>query len=88
MLMSKAGPAIRQYQIVQARPDLVQVRIVPDARRSLDMPALERAAGEMLGPSVRCELRLEREIPSEATGKYRIYKSMDETSPVPDGPGG
>lgn len=86
VLLSRAGAAIRQYQIVQERIDLVEIRIVPDSRRSLDIPGLERLAREMLGPTVRCEIRLVREIPIETTGKYRIYKTMVDASRIRNGP--
>jgi phenylacetate-CoA ligase len=71
----EAVEGMRQYQLVQTEPDLIELRIVPD--RGFDdasRAALHQALAPVL-PGVRVRLDLVPEIRPEPSGKYRIVQS-------------
>jgi len=65
--------AIRRFQVVQERPDLVLLRLVTDANWDAETRRhLESLVRRTLGPLVRFEVELVAEIPLTALGKQRV----------------
>jgi phenylacetate-CoA ligase len=67
---------IRQYQLLQERPERVSLRIVPRAKLGKEeMDALHRIVGEILGEG-DLEVILVDEIRVEPSGKFRPSRSL------------
>ena len=75
-LMAEAGDRIKQYQLVQERLDHVVLRIVPEEASPPDPDLLRGALGELLGPRVDVSVVFEPDLPPDATGKTRHYRSL------------
>ena len=72
----KADLAIREAQIVQERPDLVRVRVVPGAEFGARQEAdLVRRLRLRLGEAMRVEVERVKEIERGANGKFRAVVS-------------
>ena len=66
-----------QYQVVQETCDRVVMRIVPRRNPTdVEVAAVARAVGEVLGPEVELAVNLVDDIHDEINGKYRIYRSL------------
>jgi phenylacetate-CoA ligase len=75
--ISGADTWIRQYQLLQERPDRIVLRIQPMAGHVSDqVTAVERSVRPLLGPGVDFGVQLLDEIPLEATGKFRALRSL------------
>lgn len=75
-LVAEAGERIKQYQLVQERLDHVVLRLVPEQASPPDSGRLRAVLGELLGPGVNVSVVLEANIPPDATGKSRQYRSL------------
>lgn len=65
--------AIRRFQVVQERPDLVLLRLVADTDWNAETSRhLESLVRQTLGPMVRFEIQLVADIPLTAIGKHRV----------------
>jgi len=68
---------IRQYQLLQERPDRIVLRIQPVAGPvSEQVSAIERSVRPLLGPGVDFGVQLIDEIPLESSGKFRPLRSL------------
>ena len=68
---------IRQYQLLQERPDRIVLRIQPVAGSvSEQVSAIERSVRPLLGPGVDFGVQLLDEIPLESSGKFRVLRSL------------
>jgi phenylacetate-CoA ligase len=68
---------IRQYQLLQERPDRILLRIQPVAGPvSEQVSAIERSVRPLLGPGVDFGVQLLDEIPLESSGKFRVLRSL------------
>jgi phenylacetate-CoA ligase len=71
---------MHQYQVIQERRDRVLMRIVPSRDPTAsDVAKLRRVVGDVLGPLVELDVQLVDDIPEEAHGKFRIYRSLVES---------
>src|SRR5918996_132220 len=82
----EAIEGMQQYQFVQTRSDVVELRVVPnddfgDASRQALLAALRPVL-----PGVAVHIRTMPSIPSEPSGKYRIVKSEVATTNGSMGP--
>jgi phenylacetate-CoA ligase len=72
---------VGQYQLTQERRDRVVLRVVPRLSPSpADISRLEGAAREHFGPGVDFQVLLVPEIPLEASGKFRVSRSLVESA--------
>jgi phenylacetate-CoA ligase len=73
-----AGRAwLGQYQLTQERPDHLVFRVVPRVPPSLeDLSRLEAAILDGTGPGITLAVQLVPEIPLEASGKFRLSRSL------------
>ena len=70
-------PWIREFQMTQLVADHIVMRVVPFHRpSSSDLRALKDPVERLLGQDVTFEVELVSDIPREATGKYRVYRSL------------
>ncbi|HEU4699172.1 MAG TPA: hypothetical protein VFS40_08330 [Gemmatimonadales bacterium] len=77
-------PWVRQFQLVQHRPDHVEMQVVPSRIPGADQLARARGAvAEVLGPGVVFELRTVPEIAPDRTGKVRAFRPGFPATPVP-----
>jgi phenylacetate-CoA ligase len=68
---------IRQYQLLQERPNRIVLRIKPVAGPvSEQVSAIERSVRPLLGPGVDFGVQLLDEIPLESSGKFRVLRSL------------
>jgi phenylacetate-CoA ligase len=68
---------IRQYQLLQERPDRIVLRVQPVAGPvSEQVSAIERSVRPLLGPGVDFGVELLDEIPLESSGKFRVLRSL------------
>ncbi len=76
-------PWVGQYQLVQEAPDRVAFRI---ALRAIPGPehvaAMQDALGDLAGPGVRVEVRLETEIEAGPAGKFRQVRPLPPDLPA------
>lgn len=71
----EAVEGMRQYQFVQPRRDLLELRVVPtDAFGEASRAALQAALAPVV-PGVEVRVSLVEAIPPEPSGKYRIVQS-------------
>jgi phenylacetate-CoA ligase len=70
----RAGPWIRQYQLVQERADRVVLHAVAGAPP--DVPAVEHAVRAVLGDGVEFVVTLAERIDADPSGKVRTYRTM------------
>jgi phenylacetate-CoA ligase len=72
---------IGQYQLTQERRDRVVLRVVPRMTPSAEhLAGFERAALERLGPGIEFEVVLVPDIALERNGKFRVSRSLVESS--------
>jgi len=72
---------VGQYQLTQERRDRVVMRVVPrQSPTPEDISWFEDAAREHLGSGVEFQVVLVPEIPLEVTGKFRVSRSLVESS--------
>jgi phenylacetate-CoA ligase len=77
VLVQDVAGWIRQYQLLQERPDHITLRIVPWTALSADQLATVHAAvGAILGGGVKLQVVVTSEIPLEASGKFRPSRSL------------
>ncbi len=70
---------MHQYQVVQEERDRVVMRIIPRREPSAgEIEEIQRAASEVLGPSVQFTGVLVDDIPDDASGKFCAYRSLVE----------
>jgi phenylacetate-coenzyme A ligase PaaK-like adenylate-forming protein len=68
---------IRQYQLLQDRPDRIVMQVVPSEAPTLEMQErIARAVGPLLGSGIEFQVRLVEAIPLEPGGKYRHSRSL------------
>lgn len=68
---------IRQYQLIQDRPDRIVMLVVPSHPATAEMAdRMSRAAAPLLGSGVEFEVRVVDAIPVEPGGKYRHSRSL------------
>ena len=68
---------IRQYQLLQERPDRIVLRVLPAHAPEPDrLASLERSVLPLLGPSVEFRVQLVDDLPLEHTGKFRPSRSL------------
>jgi len=81
MIILERGGWIGQYQLTQERRDRVVLRVAPRMTPSAENLAwFERAAREQLGPGIEFEVVLVRDIALERNGKFRVSRSLVESS--------
>jgi phenylacetate-CoA ligase len=69
-------PWIREFQVTQEGLDSIVMRVVPFHRPSTqEMAALVQPVVELVGPDVQFRVDLVPEIPMDANGKFRVYRS-------------
>jgi hypothetical protein len=71
------APWLRQFEVVQEKPDSVVMRIVPAGTPPPE--EIEALAGEsrgILGPGVRFRVEFLPEIKPSPEGKYRTHRSL------------
>ncbi len=77
VLGAQAAGWIGQYQLTQERKDRVVLRLVPRSAPPPDGPArLQSALKSVLGPDVALEVLLVPGIDVEASGKFRVSRSL------------
>ena len=75
--MNERAPWIRHYQLIQEREDLLVLRIVPCTTPSgREISLLEAMVTSLLEPGVELRVLLVPEIPLEASGKFRVSRSL------------
>jgi phenylacetate-coenzyme A ligase PaaK-like adenylate-forming protein len=68
---------IRQYQLLQDRPDHIAMLVVPSEPPTQEMrERICRSVATLLGPGVEFEIRVVDGIPVEPGGKYRHSRSL------------
>ena len=68
---------IRQQRVIQERLDRIVVYLVPDERPAPgEVHAIEEALGRRLGPDVHVSVALVDDVPMEASGKFRVFRSL------------
>jgi phenylacetate-CoA ligase len=68
---------IRQYQLLQERPDRIVLRVLPtESSVSEQVARVERAVERILGPEVGFRVQLLDELPLEPSGKFRPARSL------------
>jgi phenylacetate-CoA ligase len=68
---------IRQYRVIQERPDRIVVYLVPAERPAAgEVHALEEALARRLGPDVHVSVALVDDVPMEPSGKFRVFRSL------------
>ena len=71
------APWVREFQMTQERVDRIVMRVVPRyAPASHELARVSEQTTRVLGPSVQFHVELVPEIPSEANGKFRLYRSL------------
>jgi phenylacetate-CoA ligase len=69
-------PWIRAFQVTQESLDSIVMRVVPFHTPSAqEMAALVQPVVELVGPDVQFRVDLVPEIPMDANGKFRVYRS-------------
>jgi phenylacetate-CoA ligase len=84
--LMKDFAAVRRFQVVQAKPDRIEVRLVLAGRwGEQERKTLAGAIRETFGPAVRVDLRAVDDIPLTAAGKLRVVVNLcgteDRTQP-------
>jgi phenylacetate-CoA ligase len=75
-LLDEPHAWIGQFQVVQASRERIELLVVPAEEPSAGAQAqLERELGALLG-GLRVEIRLVPEIPLDASGKFRVCRSL------------
>lgn len=75
--LKRTAPWIKQFQLTQESEDQFIFRIVPVTRPSRqDLASLAVYAKTIVGPDVRFETKVVSEIPLEASGKFRVCRSL------------
>ena len=70
-------PLIRQYQLLQERKDRIVLRMIPAPTATPEMMATLRSRlAELLGPEVTVDFVTVDSIDPDATGKYRVARSL------------
>jgi phenylacetate-CoA ligase len=70
-------PLVRQYQLLQERKDRVVLRMVPAPTATAEMmTTLRSRLAELLGPQVTVDILTVDSIAPDATGKYRVARSL------------
>jgi phenylacetate-CoA ligase len=76
-LFSEVDGWIRQYQLLQDRPDHIVMQVVPSDPPTLEMrERICRSVATLVGPGVEFEIRVVDHIPVEPGGKYRHSRSL------------
>ncbi|MBA3966595.1 MAG: phenylacetate--CoA ligase family protein [Nitrospirales bacterium] len=69
-------PWIRAFQVTQERVDFIVMKVVPFHKPSAqEMASLVQPVAKLLGPAVQFQVNLVSEIPLDANGKFRVYRS-------------
>jgi phenylacetate-CoA ligase len=69
-------PWIREFQVTQEQVDSVLMKVVPFYRPSTQETAsLIQSVIELVGPEVKFRVEVVQEIPMEANGKFRVFRS-------------
>ena len=72
-------PWIREFQIIQQGVDHIVMKIAPFYKPSSDgLRALLEPMKKLLGHDVTFEIELVSDIPREASGKCRVYRSFEQ----------
>jgi phenylacetate-CoA ligase len=74
----KEFPAVRQFQVIQAAANRIQLRVVligPWA--DADQQQLSREVGKVLGPAIRFEFLPVEDIPLTLDGKFRVVVGLE-----------
>jgi hypothetical protein len=67
---------LRQYQLVQERPDRVVLYAVTDGLSAERLEEIGRTVRPLLGPAVEFEVRVVDRIQEESSGKLRPSRSL------------
>jgi phenylacetate-CoA ligase len=68
---------IRQYQLLQDRPDRIVMQVVPSRPPTAELQErVARAISPLLGPGIEFQVRIVEAIPLERGGKYRHSRSL------------
>ena len=68
---------IRQYQLLQDRPDRIVMQVVPSRPPTPELQArVARAISPLLGPGIEFQVRIVEAIPLGSGGKYRHSRSL------------
>jgi hypothetical protein len=79
------GIDIRQYQLLQDRPDRIVLSVVPSKPGSAELQErISRSVTPLLGPGIEFQVRMVDDIPLDPTGKFRHSRSL--IAPVYDHP--
>ena len=72
-------PHVRSYQVVQAKPEEIEIRVVPGAARlsDADRARMEIAIRQSVGPKMGLVIREVDEIQPSPSGKRRIIIALD-----------
>ena len=70
-------PWLREYQVVQERVDKVVIRIVPtQTPTAQEIAALRAPMAAVLGTAVSVEVQIVPSLALEASGKFRLFRSL------------
>lgn len=71
------SPWIREFQVTQQRLDSIVMRVVPFHKPSTrELAELVQPIAKLVGPDVQFRVDLVSEIPMDANGKFRVYRSL------------
>jgi phenylacetate-CoA ligase len=71
------GIDIRQYQLLQDRPDRIVLSVVPMKPASAELQdRISRSVTPLLGPGIEFQVRMVDDIPLDPTGKFRHSRSL------------
>jgi phenylacetate-CoA ligase len=77
ILRNDAAFWTRQYQVIQERVDRITMNIVPSFTPQPERVALlEKSVSDLLGQGVESRVVFVPEIQLEATGKFRVFRSL------------
>jgi phenylacetate-CoA ligase len=75
--LMKDFAAVRRFQVVQDKPDHVELRLVADVTwGDVDRNKVEGIVREKLGPAMRFDLARVDDIPLTAAGKLRVVVNL------------
>jgi phenylacetate-CoA ligase len=76
-LLSEGDAWIRQYQLLQDRPDHIVMQVVPARPATAELrERITRAISPLLGAGIEFQVSIVEAIPLERSGKYRHSRSL------------
>jgi phenylacetate-CoA ligase len=75
------APWIREFQVTQERLDSIVMRVIPLRKPSArELTELIEPIVKLVGPDVQFRVNLVSEIPMDANGKFRVYRSLVQSA--------